>query len=343
MPAMMTAGFWKSRKAVGLWLLAVTAIILFMVIVGGLTRLTGSGLSITEWQPIMGAIPPLSETAWAEAFEKYRQIPQYAQENAGMTLEGFKNIFWWEWGHRFLGRFLGLFFAVPFLWFAFTGAIARREWSRFVILFALGGLQGAIGWWMVMSGLETRISVAPFRLAIHLGAAVILLGWIFWTALDYLRPAKSGWAPRLVIGFIGLIYLQILLGAVVAGLDAGLIYNTWPDMNGRFTPPDAFFYSPWWHNFFENPGLAQFNHRMVAYIIAGVTILVYIDAIRQPHKSAAKNTGKGATILVALQIFLGIVTLLFQAPLGLSALHQTVAALLFCTAVWHAHEMRKAA
>jgi len=336
---MMTADFWKSRRAVGLWLLAVALVILFMVVVGGLTRLTGSGLSITEWKPIMGAIPPMSDAAWMEAFEKYKQIPQYAQENAGMTLEGFKTIFWWEWGHRFLGRFLGLLFLVPFLWFAAMGAISRREWPRFVILFALGGLQGLIGWWMVMSGLETRVSVAPYRLAIHLGAAVILLGAIFWTALDYLRPPRRGWAPRLSLGFIGLVYLQILLGALVAGLDAGLIYNTWPDMNGRFLPPDAFFYSPWWHNFFENPGLAQFNHRMLAYIIAGATVAVYLNAIRR-GKGMAKNTGKAVTILVTLQVFLGIVTLLFQAPLGLAALHQTAAALLFCAAVWHAHELR---
>lgn len=330
----------KSRRAVGLWLVAVTAIILFMVIVGGLTRLTGSGLSITEWQPIMGTLPPLDDAAWMEAFEKYKQIPQYAQENAGMTLEAFKDIFWWEWGHRFLGRFLGLFFLLPFLWFAATGAIQRKEWPRFVILFALGGLQGLIGWWMVQSGLETRVHVAPYRLAIHLGAAVILLGAMFWTALDYLRPGRSGWAPRLALGFIGLIYAQIILGALVAGMHAGLIYNTWPDMNGGFFPQDAFFYSPWWHNFFENPALAQFNHRMLAYGIAIATVPLYLTAIRQPHKSAAKNTGKGATMLVVLQIFLGIVTLLFQAPLSLSALHQTAAALLFCTAVWHAHEMR---
>jgi len=340
---MMTASFWKTRNAVGLWLVTVSVVILFMVIVGGLTRLTGSGLSITEWQPIMGALPPLSEQAWAEAFDKYKQIPQYAQENAGMTLEGFKDIFWWEWGHRFMGRFLGLLFALPFLWFAVSGAIARKEWPRFVILFGLGGFQGLLGWWMVQSGLETRVSVAPYRLAIHLGAAVILLGAMVWTALDYLRPAKTGWATRLPLVFIALIYLQIILGALVAGLDAGLIYNTWPDMNGRFTPPDAFYYSPWWHNFFENPGLAQFNHRMLAYIIAGVTVAIYMGAIKQPNKSAAKNTGKFATMLVTVQIFLGIVTLMLQAPLGLSALHQTAAALLFCLAVWHAHEMRKPA
>jgi len=340
MAAMMKANFWKSRTAVGLWLVAVVLVILFMVVIGGLTRLTGSGLSITEWKPIMGAIPPLSDAAWMEAFAKYKQIPQFLQENSDMTLAGFKDIFWWEWGHRFLGRFLGLLFAVPFLWFALTGAIARKEWPRFVILFALGGFQGLLGWWMVQSGLETRVSVAPLRLAIHLGAAVILLGAMVWTALDYLRPPKSGWAPKLNLTFIALIYGQIILGALVAGLHAGLLYNTWPDMNGSVFPEDAFFYAPWWRNIFENPGLAQFNHRILAYVVAAMTVAIYANALKQ-GAGMAKTSGKVATVFVTIQIFLGIVTLVYQAPLGLSAIHQTVAALLFCIAVWHAHEMRK--
>jgi cytochrome c oxidase assembly protein subunit 15 len=338
--AMMTAGFWKSRNAVGLWLVAVALVIFGMVVVGGLTRLTGSGLSITEWKPIMGAIPPLNDAQWGEAFAKYKQIPQFIQQNSDMTLAGFKDIFWWEWSHRFIGRFVGLLFAGPFVWFAATGAIARKQWPRFIILFALGGFQGLLGWWMVQSGLETRVTVAPLRLAIHLGAAVILLGAMVWTALDYLRPPKSGWAPRLALVFLALIYVQIILGALVAGLHAGLIYNTWPDMNGRVFPEDAFFYAPWWRNVFENPGLAQFNHRILAYVVAATTVLIYRNALKQ-GAGAAKKTGKMATVLVTVQIFLGIVTLVFQAPLGLSAIHQTVAALLFCTAVWHAHELRR--
>ena len=339
---MLKAGFWKSRTAVGLWLMLVALVILVMVMVGGLTRLTGSGLSITEWQPIMGAIPPLSDAAWSEAFAKYKEIPQYHQLNSDMTLAGFKEIFWWEWTHRFLGRFLGLLFFLPFCWFAATGAITRKEWPRMLLLFALGGLQGLIGWWMVMSGLETRVTVSQYRLAIHLGAAVILLGAILWTALDYLRPGRKGWASRLSIGFIGMIYAQILLGALVAGLHAGLIYNTWPDMNGSFMPQEAFYYSPWWRNFFENPALAQFDHRMMAYAVAVLTAFVYANAIRQgPGK--AKTSGKVATVMVTLQIFLGIVTLVYRAPLFLSASHQLLAALLFCAAVWHAHELRRPA
>src|SRR6201996_2002345 len=177
----------ESRRAVGIWLLAVAAIIAGMVVIGGLTRLTGSGLSITEWDPIMGVIPPLSDATWQDAFHKYQQIPQYTRENAGMTLDGFKGIFWWEWTHRLLGRLLGVVFFVPFVWFAWRGAITRKEIPRMVVLFLLGGLQGFIGWWMVESGLEVRVSVSQYRLAIHLGTALILFGAILWTALEYLR------------------------------------------------------------------------------------------------------------------------------------------------------------
>ena len=175
----------------GLWLLAIAAVIMAMVTIGGLTRITGSGLSITEWDPIMGAIPPLNDAQWADAFAKYQRIPQYLIENRGMTLEGFKGIFWWEWTHRFLGRLLGVLFIVPFLWFAWAGAIRKSEWPRFVVLFLLGGLQGFIGWWMVESGLETRVSVSQYRLAIHLGAAILLLGAILWIALEYLRDLRK--------------------------------------------------------------------------------------------------------------------------------------------------------
>jgi len=339
MRPMSTANFWKSRHAVGLWLLAVALVILAMVVLGGLTRLTGSGLSITEWQPIMGAIPPLSDAQWTEAFARYQHIPQYAAENQGMSLDGFKGIFWWEWTHRFLGRLAGAVFLLPFLWFAAVGAIQRSEWPRMMLLFALGGLQGVIGWWMVQSGLETRISVAPYRLAIHLGTAIILLGAMVWIALDYLKGRGEGRAPRYALGFIALVYCQMLLGALVAGLHGGLIYNSWPDMNGHFFPEDGLFYSPWWRNFLENPGTAQFDHRMAAYAVAALVIVVYSRAIKLT--GAAKKSGKAVTILTAIQIFLGIVTLQFRAPELLAAIHQLTAALLFSAAVWHAHELRQ--
>jgi len=336
--------FWHSRRAVGFWLLGVAAIILAMITVGGLTRITGSGLSITQWDPIMGAIPPLSDDAWADAFARYRRIPQYIHENAGMSLLAFKGIFWWEWTHRLLGRLLGVLFFVPFVWFAWTGAIARREWPRMLLLFALGGLQGFVGWWMVQSGLETRDSVSQYRLAIHLGVALILLVAILWTALEYLRLPDSqrrlAPRPKLATAFAGLVYLQMLLGALVAGLHAGLIYNTWPSMDGRVFPETPFFALPWWINFFENAGLAQFDHRIGAYIIAVAAIIIGKGARRMT--GWARRSGTALLHLTLLQIVLGITTLLLQAPEYLAALHQLVAALLLCTAVWHVFEMKQA-
>ena len=333
--------FWKSRRAVGLWLLGVAGLILAMIAVGGLTRLTGSGLSITEWDPIVGALPPLSHAAWLEAFHKYQQIPQYVFENRGMTLDGFKAIFWWEWAHRLLGRLLGFAFLLPFLWFAFTGTIRRADWPRMVLLFALGGLQGLIGWWMVSSGLEVRVSVSQYRLAIHLGTALLLLVAMIWIALEYLADPADGHMPKACHGaarrgyvMAGLVYVQMLLGALVAGLHAGLIYNTWPDMNGRVFPENAFFHAPWWINFFENDGLAQFDHRIGAYVVAGFAAYVYARGIKLT--GAAKTSAKLVAALTTVQVGLGIATLLLIVPAGLAAAHQIAAALLLSACVWHA-------
>ena len=331
--------FWKSRRAVGLWLLSVALVILAMITIGGLTRLTGSGLSITEWKPIMGVLPPMSDAAWADAFAKYQRIPQYLLENRGMGLEAFKVIFWWEWSHRFLGRFLGLMFLVPFLYFAAVGAIRRSEWPGMLLLFVLGGLQGLIGWWMVQSGLEARVSVSQYRLAVHLGAALLLLSAILWIALQYLQGGQGKGDARRGYIFAALIYLQTLLGALVAGLDAGLIYNTWPDMNGGIFPESPFYHSPWWINFFENDGLVQFNHRIGAYVVAGFAALIYARGIKLT--GLAKKSAKAIAILTTFQIFLGICTLVLMAPILLSAMHQVVAAALLCAAVWHAFELRR--
>jgi len=335
----MNADFWKSRKAVGFWLLAVALVIMAMVTVGGLTRLTGSGLSITEWRPIMGALPPLNDAVWADAFAKYQRIPQYILENRGMSLAAFKGIFWWEWTHRFLGRLLGFIFFVPFVWFAAVGAIKRSDWPRMLLLFALGGLQGFIGWWMVTSGLETRVSVSQYRLAIHLGAALLLLVAILWIALEYLRGESGKGDAKRGFGFIALVYVQMLLGALVAGLHAGLIYNTWPDMNGHVFPESPFFAAPWWINFFENDGLAQFDHRIGAYIVAGFAAFIYLRGIKL--SGAAKASAKAVAVITVFQIFLGIATLLMMAPEMLAALHQVTAATLLCAAVWHAFELRR--
>lgn len=356
-------------RAVAYWLLAVAALIAAMVAVGGLTRLTGSGLSITEWHPVTGVVPPLGTQAWMDEFGKYQRIPQFRLENPTMTLAGFKAIYWWEWSHRLLGRLLGAAFLLPFLYFAWTGAIVRAAMPRMIGLFALGGLQGFVGWWMVMSGLETRVSVSQYRLAIHLGVAIILFGAMIWTALDYFRAA--GPAPRpqrlassdgVVVAFPGtaaralpsttsnlagwalalvaLVYVQMLLGALVAGLHAGLIYNTWPSMDGRVFPEAPFFSHPWWVNFGENAGLAQFDHRIGAYIVALSASALWFLSRRNGQAHASANALLAVT---AAQIALGIVTLLSQAPVPLAALHQVTAVALFATAVWHAHSLRYAA
>jgi cytochrome c oxidase assembly protein subunit 15 len=229
-------------------------------------------------------------------------------------------------------------FFVPYVWFAAVGAIRRNEWPRFVLLFALGGLQGFIGWWMVTSGLETRVSVSQYRLAIHLGAALLLLVAILWIALEYLRGGKSTGMSKRASAFVALVYVQMLLGALVAGLHAGLVYNTWPDMNGHVFPESPFFASPWWINFFEDSGLAQFDHRIGAYAVAGFAAWIYAQGIKLG--GLAKTSAKAVAIITALQIFLGITTLLLMAPVWLSALHQITAAALLCAAVWHAYELR---
>ncbi len=239
-----------------------------------------------------------------------------------------------------------MFFIVPFAWFAWVGAIRRAEWPRMVLLFLLGGLQGFVGWWMVQSGLETRLSVSQYRLAIHLGVALILLVAMVWIALEYLRldekPARASRVLRLPLAIAGLVYVQMLLGALVAGLHAGLLYNTWPSMDGRFIPEDAFVQRPWWINFFENPGTAQFDHRMGAYIVA---ICVFALWWRERGKLAgwARRSGNALLHLTLFQIVLGIATLLLQAPEFLAAAHQLVAALLLCTAVWHGFELSRGA
>jgi cytochrome c oxidase assembly protein subunit 15 len=331
--------FWKSRRAVGFWLLAVAGVILGMVTVGGLTRLTGSGLSIMEWNPIMGALPPLNDAQWQDVFHKYQQITQYKVEHQGMSLEAFHGIFWWEWAHRFLGRLLGVVFLLPFLWFAAVGAIRRADWPRMVVLFLLGGLQGFIGWWMVSSGFEARTSVSQYRLAIHLGAALLLLVAILWIALEYLRGGEAKGAARRGFAFAAAVYVQMLLGALVAGLHAGLIYNSWPDMNGGIFPEAPFFSQPWWINFFENPGLAQFDHRIGAYLVAAFAAFIYVRGIKLT--GYARTSAKAVAIITVWQVFLGIATLLMQAPELLAATHQVTAALLLSAAVWHTFELKR--
>jgi len=339
-----------SRRAVGWWLIVMAILVAAMVTLGGLTRLTGSGLSITEWKPVTGVVPPFTHEAWQTAFAKYQQIPQYRFENRGMTLDQFQAIYWWEWTHRLLGRLLAIVFLLPFLVFAATGAIARRDWPRMLLLFALGGLQGVVGWWMVESGLETRVSVSQYRLAIHLGVALILFAVLLWTAFEYLRDTRTASArtsERNAIAMLAwmlpaFVYLQMLLGALVAGLHAGLIYNTWPSMNGRVLPEGAMALRPWWSNFFENAGLAQFDHRLIAYLVATAVLAFWLMMRRRQDFPTVRRSSNALLAIVVLQVVLGIVTLLDQAPLWLAALHQATAVALFATALWNAFEFRTA-
>lgn len=336
----------RSSTPVRVWLLAVALLVGLMISVGGATRLTGSGLSITEWKPIMGAIPPLTDADWHEAFEKYRQIPQYVQINRGMSLEAFKRIFWWEWSHRFLARLVGVAFFVPFVAFLALGYIRRSFVPQLAGLFALGGLQGAIGWYMVASGLSERVSVSQYRLALHLGLAFIILAGLIWTALslDDDKDARvergAHWGGAVLLCLLA--FLQVELGAFVAGMKAGLAYNTWPLMDGQLVPAGLFIMQPWYVNPFENAMTVQFNHRVVAYLLAIVTgwhVWRVLSGAATPAQRASALTLGAATLL---QIILGIWTLLAQVPLILGLVHQAGAAVLFAVAIWHLHTARRA-
>jgi cytochrome c oxidase assembly protein subunit 15 len=322
----------RARKLIRAWLWFAALLVFAMVIVGGATRLTDSGLSITEWQPLLGAIPPLSEADWLEAFGKYKQIPEYSLVNQGMALADFKFIYWWEWTHRFLGRFIGLVMIVPFLALWLTRRIERRLLPRLAGLIVLGGLQGALGWYMVESGLVDRVDVSQYRLAAHLTFATVIFGAIVWTALgigdERRHPPRTArdWSA---FGLVALVLLQVALGGFVAGLDAGMGYNTWPLMDGQLIPQGLMIMDPLWRNFFENAMTAQFDHRLIAYAVA-----VYAALYAWRVKSRAARAVFHA---VLLQVGLGIWTLLTQVPLWLGLAHQAGAMIVFATAVWNLH------
>jgi cytochrome c oxidase assembly protein subunit 15 len=332
---------------VRVWLFAVAALVFVMVSVGGATRLTGSGLSITEWQPIMGVVPPLSEVAWQDALEKYRQIPQYRHVNKGMSLEAFKRIFWWEWTHRFLARFVGVAFLAPFLFFLATGRIARALVPKLAALFALGGLQGAIGWYMVRSGLSERIDVSQYRLAVHLSLAVAIFAALLWIAFSLgARSIRSRSLPSIYCKtaafIVGLVFLQIGAGAFVAGLKAGAGYNTWPLMDGRVVPQGLGVMYPWWANLFENATTVQFNHRMLAYALVAVVLWQVWSVLSRTSDRLVRVSGLALGVAVLAQVGLGIWTLLAQVPLSLGLAHQAGAVTLFGLALWHLHTLRTA-
>jgi heme a synthase len=319
----------SNSPAVAIWLWAVAFLIFCMVIVGGATRLTDSGLSITEWKPLLGAIPPLTDNHWVEAFEKYKLIPEYQIQNKGMSLEDFKFIYWWEWAHRFLGRVIGFAFLLPLVFFIATRRIDRSLWPRLIGLFVLGGLQGALGWYMVSSGLSERVDVSQYRLAAHLSLATALFAAIVYTALTLQRPARRSlwWGSRLALLFVCLLFLQIAAGGFVAGLDAGHAAYDWPTMNGQFLPDGLHAIQPLWRNWFENALAVQFNHRMFAYFIC-VLALLQAFLMRQ-------NSSWLVVAAVGLQVLLGIATVVGQVQLYTALAHQGVAMLLLAVAVRH--------
>jgi heme a synthase len=331
-------------RAVRVWLLVVAGLIAAMVLVGGATRLTESGLSIVEWKPVTGVTPPLTQAQWERAFEAYQAIPQYRQLNAGMSLSQFKTIFWWEWSHRLLGRVIGVVYLLPFLYFLWRGGMSGELKRRLWLIFGLGALQGAVGWWMVASGLSERTEVSQYRLATHLVLALMIFAAIIWTVRrlgDERRVFASARLRATSVALVVLTLVQLYFGALVAGLRAGLLYNTWPDIDGGFVPAAArlWFDTPWWRNLFENALTVQFEHRMTAYALLALAVLHVVDAI---HTRAAMPIIRGALWLAAvitLQATLGILTLLNQVPIGLALSHQAVAIAVLTLAVCQAERL----
>ena len=330
----------SARGAIRAWLMVLFAMVVVMIAVGGLTRLTDSGLSITEWRPITGALPPMSDADWQSEFDKYKQIDQWRIENQWMQLEDFKVIYWWEWGHRQLGRAIGLVWAAGFAFFAIRRSIPAGWTGRLFLIGALGGLQGAIGWWMVASGVtqgEGMTSVASYRLATHLGLAFVILGFIAWYImllgrserdLLHARRAKEAKAFSMSTGLMHFAFLQIIIGALVAGIDAGRSYTDWPLMGGQVFPQTAFLLEPLWRNFFESPGLVQFIHRVTGYLLLAFAVVVWLRGRRSAH-SATRYAFNVVMAVMAVQIVLGIVTVLYAAPWHIAVLHQFVAVVLW--------------
>jgi len=342
----------STDRAIAAWLLVVAALVFAMVVLGGVTRLTESGLSIVDWQPLVGTVPPLSEADWIALFDRYKQFPEYQKVNVGMTLEGFQRIFWFEYAHRLLGRVIGVVFLVPFLYFLVRRRIAWAFVPRLALIFVLGGLQGALGWYMVKSGLVDRPDVSAYRLAAHLGLAILIYLALVWTALGlrarrplavpmerHQRRVFGGAVALLVVGFI-----TMLAGAFVAGNDAGFAYNTFPDMEGRLVPEDLFIYEPLWRNFFESVPLVQLNHRLLAYLTVLGALGLFIGSGAWRAGSTLSREARRVLMLVAAlalaQFALGLATLLLVVPIPLAAAHQAGAMLLLTVLVWAVHALR---
>lgn len=334
-----------TSRAVSNWLLIVAALVVCMIVVGGTTRLTDSGLSITEWKPISGAIPPITQSDWEEEFRLYQRTTEFQEQNSAMTLAEFEFIFWWEWSHRQLGRLIGLVFAVPFVFFWLRGHLSARLKPRLFILLCMGGAQGAIGWWMVASGLVDRLDVSQYRLATHLGMAFIILGYAIWLSLEARfgpPPLRRGRLAGVSFALLGLVFLQILLGAFVAGLDAGRIYNTWPLMNGQLIPDGYLGGTSFFPAIFESHAAVQMHHRWTGYLVA-LGVLAYAVTIWREPRVSLKPFMIILPALVIGQVALGIAALLAVVPLSLSLAHQLGAVLLFIATLSAAWTARRAA
>ena len=331
-------------RQVASWLLLCAAVIFGMIVLGGVTRLTGSGLSMVEWRPLMGVIPPLSEEAWLATFEKYKQYPEYQKVNLGMDLAGFKSIFMYEYLHRVLGRLIGVLFFLPMMFFAWQGRVRPGVMPRLWTLFVLGGLQGLLGWYMVKSGLVDNPRVSQYRLTAHLGLAVIIYAYMLWVALDLLYPRGEGHRrARLSLVMVALVYLMILSGGLVAGTRAGFAYSTWPLMGTSFVPPGLYSMEPAWLSAFEDITTIQFNHRMFAYLLFA---LIHVFAWLSWRDGLGRRGGVAMIALLGalwLQVVLGISTLLMHVPVWLAAAHQGGAVLLLSAMVYASHLMVKPA
>ena len=337
-PGGIDRGGQGARGAVRVWLGVIFGLVGLMIIIGGMTRLTDSGLSITEWAPLGGAKPPTSEAVWLEEFDKYKAIDEYQLQNKGMSLAEFKSIYWWEWGHRQLGRVIGLVWALGFVGFLVARKMPSGWTRRLLLLGAMGGLQGAIGWWMVSSGLkEGMTDVASYRLATHLGLAFVIFGFITWFMMqlsrrdaDLLQDRRMGDAglTRLASWLVVLAFVQILIGALVAGIDAGRNYPDWPLMAGGVFPPDPFGLTPLWRNFFEDDGLVQFMHRMAGYVLFAFGVLVWSRA-RKSGNDRTRFAFHSMLAAMILQVVLGIATVIYSAPWEIAIVHQLGAVVLW--------------
>lgn len=337
----------RADRSVGIWLLGCVALVLIMVVLGGVTRLTHSGLSITQWQPLVGVLPPLDEAGWMAEFERYKQFPEYQVVNRGMSLEGFKAIYWFEYAHRLLGRLIGAVFLLPLLYFLARGYLRRTLAPKLLIVFLLGAAQGAMGWFMVKSGLIDMPRVSHLRLTAHLTLAVAIYGYLLWIAFGLLQPTvPMPVAARLAVharAIVGLLFVMILSGGLVAGTRAGLLFGTFPLMGDSLLPTGLYAASPFWVAAVEDPVTIQFNHRLLAYVVTAVVLWFAWSARRQTLTYGARNGVFVLIALLAVQVMLGISTILYRVPVALAAAHQGVALLLFGSALYVSHQLRTSA